>query len=38
MESLPSLDSGDDFVGVFGPDKWLRIGVGVGDEAMDCVP
>jgi hypothetical protein len=31
---VPSLDGGDDFVGVGGPREWL-IGVGLSDEAVD---
>jgi hypothetical protein len=34
---VPSFDSGDDFVGVFGPDEGLGIGVGIGDEVVDCI-
>jgi len=32
---VPSLDGGDDFVGVGGPCEGLRVGVGLGDEAVD---
>ena len=34
---MPSFDSGDDFVGVFGPDERLGIGVGIGDEVVNCI-
>ena len=32
---MPSFDGGDDFVGVGGPREWLRVGVGLSDEAVD---
>ena len=32
---VPSLDGGDDFVRVGGPREWLRVGVGLSDEAVD---
>ena len=32
---MPSLDGGDDFVGVGRPCEWLRVGVGLSDEAVD---
>jgi hypothetical protein len=32
---VPSLDSGDDFVGVGRPREWFGIGVGLSDEAVD---
>ena len=32
---VPSFDGGDDFVGVGGPCEGLRVGVGLGDEAVD---
>ena len=31
----PSLDGGDDFEGVPGPDEWLRVMIGLGGEAVD---
>jgi hypothetical protein len=33
---VPSLDGGDDFVGVGGPHEWLRVGVCLSDEAVDA--
>ena len=32
---VPSLNGGDDFVGVGRPGEWLRVGVGVSDEPVD---
>ena len=32
---MPSLDSGDDFVWIGGPDEGLGVMVGLGDEAID---
>ena len=32
---MPSFDSGDDFVGVFGPNKGPWIGVCFSDEVVD---
>jgi hypothetical protein len=32
---VPSSDGGDDFVGVCGPCEGLRVGVGLGEEAVD---
>ena len=34
---MPSFDSGDDFVGVFSPDEGPGIGVGIGDEIVNCI-
>jgi hypothetical protein len=34
---VPSLDGGDDFVGVLGPGKGLWVCIGVGEEAMDGI-
>ena len=34
---MPSFDGGDDLARVFCPDKWLWVGIGIGDEAVDCV-
>ena len=31
-----SFDGGDDGVRVFGPAERSRIGVGLGEEAIDC--
>ena len=30
-------DSGDDFVGIFCPDKGPWVGIGLGDEAVDRI-
>ncbi len=32
---MPSLDGGDDAVGVGGPDEGFGVMVGLGDEAVD---
>jgi hypothetical protein len=32
---LPPLDSGDDAIGVGGPDEWLGVGIVFLDEAVD---
>jgi hypothetical protein len=32
---LPAFDGGGDAVGIGGPDKGLRVMVGLGDEAVD---
>ena len=32
---MPTLHSGDDFVGICGPDKGLWVGILLGDEAVD---
>jgi len=32
---VPSFDGGDDFVGICGPDEWFRVGILLGDEAVD---
>ena len=32
---MPSLDGGDDFVRVGCQPEWLRVGVGLSDEAVD---
>ena len=32
---VPTLDSGDDFVGICGPYEWLWVGILLGDEAVD---
>ena len=32
---MPSLYSGDDFVGICGPDEGLWVGILLGDEAVD---
>ena len=34
---LPSLDGGDDFVGVLGPGKGLWVCIGVVEEAVDGI-
>jgi hypothetical protein len=34
---VPSLDGGDDFVGVLGPDKGLWVCIGVVEEAVDGI-
>ena len=31
----PAGNGGEDGVGGFGPDKWLGLAVGFGDEAVD---
>ena len=35
---MPTADSGDDFIGVCGPDEWLWCLVGIVDEAVDGGP
>ena len=32
---VPSFDGGDDFIRVLGPSKGSRVGVGLGEEAID---
>ena len=32
---LPAFDSGEDALWIGGPDEGFRIGVGLGDEAVD---
>ena len=32
---VPAPNGGDDFIGVSGPGEGLRIGVGLGQEAID---
>ena len=32
---LPTIDSGDDAVGVGGPAEWFWIVVGLGEEPVD---
>ena len=32
---MPSFDGGDDFVRVSCPCEWLRVSVGLGNEAVD---
>ena len=32
---MPSPDSGDDLVGIFGPYQGLWVGIGIRDEAVD---
>jgi hypothetical protein len=32
---VPTIDGGDDFVGVGVPDEGLGVMVGLGDEAVD---
>jgi hypothetical protein len=34
---VPSLDGGDDFVGVLGPGKGLWVCIGVVEEAVDGI-
>jgi hypothetical protein len=32
---VPSVDGGDDFVGIGSPDEWLGIMIGLGNESVD---
>jgi len=32
---VPAFDGGDNFVGVSGPGKGLRVGIVFGEEAID---
>ena len=32
---MPSFDGGDNFVGICGPEEGFRVGVLLGDEAID---